>query len=440
MKKFIIFFILTLMLVSLFSPTALALYNAEINIEPDIAYMISLDEKETVIYDKNSNKRTAPGATIKIVTGIVAIENIPDIDAPVTAKKELIRSLDGTGCTIAGILVDEVISVRELLYCLLLYNANDAALLLADYACGSVSSFVDKMNELAVKLNCKDTHFTDPNGFESPEQYTTAADLAAIFDYCMKNNTFADIISTFSYEMEPTNKYSSKRYLKTTNGLMNYGIPDYYFKYVQAGKSGITENDRCNSVSIASKDGYTYICVILDAATRDYDDDGVNENLAFISSRLLYEWTFDNIRLRTVANTATYVGEIKVIYSKEYDYISLVPEHEISALVPAGANEKGVLIEIDSNTAPEYVKAPVKKGEKIAEASIKYAGQEIARVDLVAAFDIKGNIAKIISYTIKQIVSSTIFKILLIAAILAGAFFIYTIYSNSKKLKIVKKK
>lgn len=435
MKKSIILLILLSIFFSIFNINTYAAFTDQLVVEPDIAYVKCLDENHTIIYDKNSDKKVSPGATIKIVTALLAIEKCADLDEVVTAKQELVRSLDGTGCTIAGILVDEEITVRELLYCLLLYNANDAAVILADHTSGSVNAFVEEMNSFASQIGCRNTHFTDPNGFESPDQYTTASDLALIFEYCMKNSIFADIISNTMYEMEPTNKYTSVRYLKTTCGLMNYGIPDYYFKYVEAGKSGTTENDRCNSVSLASKDGYSYICVVLDAPMRDYDEDDVDENMAFVTSRHLYEWVFDTIKLRTVANTTTYVGEIKVIYSKEYDYISLVPSQEVSALVPYGANEQGVLIEIDQDTVADVIKAPVKKGDKLAEASIKYAGQEIARVDLVAAFDIKGNFFKIISYTIGKIVSSTIFKISAISITLIAVFLIILLIRNSKNYK-----
>lgn len=431
MKKFTIFLLSFILIIISTFFSVFAAYNDEIPVETEIAYLLSLDQKNAVIYDKNSDVRTEPGAVVKIVTAIIAIEKCESLDDTITASSELIRSLDGTGCTTAGILVGETLSVRDLLYCLLLYNANDAAVLLASYTSGSIDAFTSEMNSLAERLGCHDTHFTDPNGFSSPDQYTTARDLAVIFEYCMNNSSFADIISTDYYEIPANDKYKSTRYLRTTNGLMNYTYNDYYYKYATGGKSGITKDEKCNVVSMASKDGYTYLCVVLNAGFRDYDADGLEENMAFVASRELYEWTFANIKLRVVSDPSTVAGELKVFFSDDYDYVSLVPVTEVSALVPAGVDTSGVLTEIISSETPESVKAPVKKGEVLGKASIKYAGNEIATVNLAAAFDIDWNLGSVVSYYFKVIFHSTVFKISAFIGIVILIVILFFLTKNS---------
>lgn len=408
-----------------------AAYNSEIEIDADIAYLISCDADSTVIYDKNSDQKMSPGAIVKIVTAILTIENCPDLDAVVTAEADPIRALDGTGATIAGILVGEQLTVRQLLYCLLVYNANDAANILASYVSGDSVRFAALMNDFAARLQCAGTHFANPTGFDDNGQYTTAKDLATIFRYCMSNSTFSDILSTTYYEIPATNKYDETRKLSTTNGLMNTGIPDYYFQYVKAGKSGITEDDKCNAVSMAVKDGYSYICVIMNADFKDFDQDKLEENMSLVCSKQLYAWTYDNIKLRVVANTSTYVWEEKVLLSKDYDYVSLVPAMEVSALVPSGVNAESVYIEPIKDSLPEQIKAPVKKGDIIGKAVIKYAGEKVAEVDLAAAFDVDRNFGKTIGYYLGIITHSLVFKILIFLAVCGVLFFIFILIKNS---------
>ena len=445
MKKLFIFVIIFCVVLSGTVVPVFATYNSEVEVDANIAYLISLDKENTVIYDKNSEVRFTPAAIVKIVTGILVIENCADLSQMLTADETSIYAVSGTGTTTAGIYVGEQISVEELLYCALVYNAGDAASILATFIGGTQEAFVEMMNDFAARLGCTNTHFTNPVGYDQEGQYTTARELAAIYYYCISNSTFDEIISTDYYEMEPTNMYGYNRYLKTTNGLINFGIPDYYYKYVKSGKSGVTGDDRCNSVSVATKDGYNYLCVVMDAGYEDFDKDEVEENMAFVSAKKLYEWTFDNIRLRVVASPSQYVWEMKVKLSSEYDYVSLVPAEEISALVPSGVNEGSLLIEPIPEETLEYVKAPVKKGQKLGRATIKYAGEPVAEVDLVAAFDVSSNLGKWIGDMLLNILKSTVFRIIFLIALAAGVVFLLLsvrsgrIARQKNTLRLVKK-
>ena len=433
MKKVYIFLFSVFLAAQAFFLPASAAYNSELAVEAEIAYMVSLDRENTVIYDKNSNVRFSPAAVTKIVTGIVTIENCSNLDQKILLKKEAVTAAAGTGSAMAGLYTGEEVSVRDLLYCTLVFNAADAACVLADFIGGDIPSFVTMMNDLAARLGCSSTHFTNPVGYDEEGQYTTARELAALYYYCVSNQTFDEIISTDYYEMPPTNLYGDVRYLRTTNGLMSSGVADYYFRYVRSGKSGTTDDNRCNSVSVASKDGYNYLCVVMNAPILDYDGDGVEENMAYVSARQLYEWTFGNIRLRVVANTATYVAEVKVRLSGEYDYVSLVPAQEISALVPAGVGSESVLIEPIPELTPETVKAPVKKGEILGRAAIKYAGETIAEVDLAAAFDVSSSFGKFVGDLLLSILKSTVFRIVFLLALAAAAIFLLLTARNNRR-------
>ena len=430
-KGFVFLCVISLLLCSLV-PQAGATFNAAVDVDANIAYLISLDKDNTVIYDKNSEVRFSPAAIVKIVTGILVIENCADLDQKVTAQYEWISEVVGTGASTLGILSGEELSVRELLLCMLVYNAADAANILVHFMTEDTDAFVKMMNDLAARLGCVNTHFTDPIGYDNDDQYTTAREIAAIYYYCVSNSVFNEIVSTDYFEIPPTNKSGYTRYLKTTNGLMNSNIQDYYYRFVKSGKSGVAGEDGCNSVSVASKDGYNYLCVIMDSRYTDYDNDKVDENMAFVSAKQLYEWTFENIKLRIVANPSTYVTEVKVKLSGEYDYVSLVPAEEISALVPSGVNAESLLIEPIPELTPESVKAPIKKGDVIGRATVKYAGETVAEVDLAAAFDVKSSPLKWVGDLLLSILKSTVFRILFLVALALAVFFFLMAAHNGR--------
>ncbi len=438
MKKFIILLLSILILINSLLVGASAAFTDSLETDAEIAYLVSADDESGVIYDKNSLVRCDPGALVKIVTAILVIENCEDLSQSVTASATAIRSIEHLAVTTAGILVGETMTVEELLYCLLVYNANDASNVLAEFIDGNNDKFVDRMNEFAKNLGLKDTSFSNPGGYNTENQFTTARDMAVMFRYCMENPVFSKIIATFLYEMPATNKYHETRYLKNTNYLINAGIGDYYVKSVKGGKSGNTASGNCNVVSMASKDGYNYVCVVLDAPMKNIDEDESLENMSFVTSKKLYEWAFSNIKLRVVANTSTYAGEVKVRLSDEFDYVSLVPIENVSALVPSGVTAESVLVEPISELTAEQIDAPVKKGDVLGRAAIKYAGETVAEVDLVAAFDVKLSPAKFVFDKIISILTSPAFIILFIVVLVVMIPLCVISYRNKRKLRLRK--
>lgn len=413
-RIFSIIFCLILLCASVF-PAYADLYNFEEEPDAEVIYMVSLDNG-AVITDRNSTVKVAPASVTKIVTAILTIENCTDYDQTVTVPAYTIRLLDGTNSSTAGILVGEELTVRQLLYCLLVQSANDAANVLADFiGGGDIDTFVGMMNDFVKGLGCENTHFMNAHGLDDPEHYTTARDLVTIYKYCLQNSMFCEIAGTFTIEIPPTNKYTSTRYLRNTNSMMNPGIKDYYCEYVKNGKTGTTDNAGRCLVSSASNDGYNYLLVIMNAKFYDFDEDEVDENMAFVEAKKLYEWAFKNLRIREVANPSVYVSEAEVRLSKEFDYVSLVPDQSVTALVPTGADAGNVLIEPYGELTKDVLDAPVKKGDLVGRAAIKYAGETIAEVDLVAAFDVQRSTIKYIGDLLLQLVRSKIFKLLMLA-------------------------
>lgn len=444
MKKWMIFLIIFTLLLPVGAVFADAAFTSALETKANVVYMISLDDEKTIIYDKNSEQKTSPSAVAKIVTAMVVLEACDDYSLLLTAPYDPVRSLDALGCTTVGILVGEKISVQELLYCMMINNACDAANILANHFGGnSIDAFVEKMNAFAADAGCTDTHFTNPNGFDDPAQHTTARDIAVLYKKCLQNDFFTELAGMKYYDMPATNLYKEVRYLRTTNLCMNAAFAEYYCEYIVNGKGGTTEADRSCLVTTGSKDGYTYLCVVLDAPNEDSDGDGYKETFAMTETKALYEWTFRYVKLRVVAKTSTIVSEARVNLASEFDYVSLVPKEEISALVPEGVDAESVYIEAIPELTKTEVDAPVYKGDVLGVASIKYAGEEIVRVDLVASFDVERSHAKFIGDSILAVVTSKLFLALVALAVfvvlpLLVVFFVVLPSRRQESIRIVK--
>ncbi|MBO5359527.1 MAG: D-alanyl-D-alanine carboxypeptidase [Clostridia bacterium] len=422
MKKAIIFLTSILVFMGIFAPVgASALYNDQVETETEIFYIESLDTG-TVLFEKNSLMRSAPASLTKIVTAIVALENCPDLETVITVKEECIRMLDGTGSSLAGLKPGEEISMKNLLYCLLVSSANEASTVIADYiGGGSVETFVQMMNDTAKKIGCKNTSFKNPHGLDEDGHYSCAQDMAAFAKYAMKFPIFNEITDTEKYTLPATN-LQDERDLITTNKMKMKNVKEYYVPEVKGIKTGSTTNAGRCIVTTATKNGYSYLAVMMKGPFYDYDKDGYDENFAFMDCKAMLNWIFDNIRLKVVAEPTKIVTVVKVKRARKVDHLRLVPAENCVALVPDNVDSSSVSIEPIPETLPESVAAPIKKGEVMGKAIVKYANSEIARVDLVAAEDVE------LSYLLLVLI---ILAVVLVVG--GGVAYIYVKRSRSRK-------
>ena len=448
MKKWRIFFISLILIVSTLPfSTANAAYNSILtDLEPrsGIILVQSLED-DTVIFDKNIHQRTPPASLTKIVTAILTLENCPDLNAMVTVPQSVIDSLVNTGSSNAGLKAGEEISVLDLLHCMLIPSANEAAATLADYVSGgSIDGFVDKMNVFVERLGCTDTHFTTPHGLDAEGQYTSAADMAKIMKYALtfsQSEIFENITSLTEYQLPASNMHEEPRTIRSTNFLMNSGYADYYCKYVTGGKTGSTSGAGKCVVATASSGGYSYMAVIMNAPHDDIDGDGYDENGAFTDAKMLFEWIYKNIRYESILSSAEVTAEVKVRLSTKTDHLALVSAEDLYAFVPTGVDENSVLVKVVDGTLPESVDAPIRKGDKIAEAAVYYADQEIARADLVAAEDVSRNLFLFIGSVLVDILTHPVVLVILgLLLLLVLAYIGFVLYVRRKDKKNRKKK
>lgn len=208
---------------------------------------------EEVLFNKNADKKMPMASTTKIMTAICTIENT-NTNMPVKIDS---RSAGVEGSSIY-LNVGEVISIKELLYGMMLNSGNDAATALAIATSGSVEEFASLMNKTAKKIGAQSTNFVNPSGLYDENHHTTARDLARITAYALKNPLFRDIVSTREMKIS-SNTEAGIRYLKNHNKLL------WQYEGCTGVKTGYTKKcGRC-LVSSCEKNGRELIAVTLNA-------------------------------------------------------------------------------------------------------------------------------------------------------------------------------
>ncbi|MBQ8498954.1 D-alanyl-D-alanine carboxypeptidase family protein [Chlamydia sp.] len=229
-----------------------------------------------ILKEKNLDMMIFPASMTKIATALLILRRYPDVLTRfITIRRDPITSItpqakqqsgyrsppywletDGTAIQLK---VKEEVSGWDLLHALLISSANDAANVLADACCHSVSTFMQQLNDFLKEIGCRNTHFNSPHGLHHPNHYTTARDLAIIMKEALKDPLFRQIIYTNSYTMEATN-LSPERVLSSTNKLLSSSSA-YFYPPCLGGKTGTTKIAGKNIVFAAEKNNRSIIVV-----------------------------------------------------------------------------------------------------------------------------------------------------------------------------------
>ena len=251
------------------------------------AILMDMDSNR-ILYEKNIHEKRSVASISKIMTAVVAIES-GKIDDKVVIGTE-IKSAYGSGIYIQ---IGEEMTLRDLLYGLMLRSGNDAALAISNYVGGNVENFVALMNEKAKELKMTNTIFNNPSGLDEDEgNYSTAYDMALLTSYAMKLDDYRSITSTKKYNLS-TNK-NTYSWINKNKLLSTY-------KYSTGGKTGFTEIAKRTLVSTATKDNTNLVVVTLNDGN-DWND-----------HKNLFEYGFSNYTNLKILSA----GDIK-IYNEEY--------------------------------------------------------------------------------------------------------------------------
>lgn len=234
-----------------------------------------------ILFDKSMDEIRYPASTTKIMTALLILEKVQDLNAKVTFTDIITPDL-APGNSSINARVGEVLTVEECLYAILLASANEVCTQMAVYVAGSVDGFTAMMNQRATELGCINTNFTNANGLPDENHYTTAHDLALILAEAVKNENFCKVAGAGTYTIPATNMTAEARNLVNHNSLLTDG--EFKYEGAIAGKTGHTEAARNTLVTAARKDDMTLVCVVLRS----------EGNERFTDTRTLFDYGFDN--------------------------------------------------------------------------------------------------------------------------------------------------
>lgn len=420
------FFIVILLIITLFNLYTLSFADSTIP-NPDFQIYSSgsvLMDASTgkVLIQKDMNKQLYPASTTKILTAIIAIEKL-DLSSTLTASRSTVMSIP-SGYSNAGIKVGESLNVNDLLEMFLIHSANEVGYIFAEEISGNIENFANLMNQKATELGCINTHFTNPSGIHDINHYSTAYDMALIARYCMKNETFRNIVNKKSCKFSATDLYPEERYFKNTNNLLDPSNR-YYYEYAIGIKTGFTTQAKNCLIAGAQKNGIELIAVMLGAEATENGQSG-----RYIDAKNLFDFGFENYKVKQFLQEGTKIAEIKIKNAtKETQTLNLLAKTSLSATFESSFNISSLnpSIKIEEN-----ITAPIAKDKILGKISYDIDGITY-ETDLIAENDvIKSNILE----TIIQILSAIIILILI------AEFFSHTKKkkNNNKKIKYNKKK
>lgn len=331
---------------------------------------------ETLMYAMNADERMYPASLVKIMTALIAVRN-GDLSDSVIVTESAISALPIDAVS-ADLVAEEQISLEDLLYCLLVGSANDAAVVIAEHISGSQNAFVQLMNQHAQELGCIGTQFTNAHGLHNADQYTTARDAARILDAAMKDDVFRSIFTAVKHTVPATNK-SEERILVTNNSLMDTDSKLYHDPRVIGGRTGVTEDGRRCIAAAAENNGMLLISVVMGSETT-YQDDGYSAISVggYHETTALLDAGFNGYKSAQILFADQALKQCKV--SDGNNDVILGSKVSVSAVLP----ETVTTADLSLQYVDLELRAPITAGQKISSVQVWHGNMCVAEADLYA--------------------------------------------------------
>ena len=347
-------------------------------ITSDYAYLLDLDTGQ-VLYEKGSADRIYPASMTKMMTTILAIENLPDTSMTVTVTEEMLAGLEEASASRAGFDVGDEPTVQDLLYGDILPSGADCSRALSFTIAGSEEAYVDMMNAKAEELGMTGTHFVNTTGLHDDNHYSTLQDIATLMKYCLQNELFKTIISTETYTSVPVKSQPDGllmnsvvlKYINHPENEYNWNIEGFI-----GGKSGFTLEGEYCLASIASFSGMNLMLITAHGWINRYYPVHIED------ASILYNYMYEHYQRQTLFTANETVTEIPVRNSMS-ESLSVYADSELVSDVP---NDENLHIELQ---LPETISSNTAKDEVIGTAEVYSYDQHIASIELKAEAEVK---------------------------------------------------
>lgn len=316
-----------------------------------------------VLYQKNENEKVQIASLTKIMTAIITLENIKNLDEKVILTQEDFEGIVKENLVTAGFHSTQTVTYKDLLYGLLLPSGAECAKALSRLVGGSEANFVDMMNKKIKTLKLKSTHFSNPIGLDDENNYSSVKDISELFSYALKNETFKEIITTDNYK-------TSDNSLTITNKIRhNKNVGDYLL----GGKTGTTTDAGLCLASIAQKKDVNFLLVTTNAP---YDKKGPHN---YEDAKTIYEHFLNNYSYQNIVNKKDLILTLKTKYTKN-SKVDFYSNKNIKAYLPNDYNKKDVTYKYKGI---KTVTSKLKKGKQLGTLTIYYKTDKIASEKIV---------------------------------------------------------
>lgn len=390
------------------------------------SYIVALMDGEQIIMENNPDEKVSPSGFTKIFTALVAY-GLKDINETVTVSEEITDYVNRLDITV-NLKPGETLSLYDLLGAAVVASANDAAYQIAFTCSGGVDAFVEAMNSKAKELGMNNTNFTNPTGVYDENQYTTPRDMLIMYKEFCRTDSLNQLVRCQNFEIAPTN-LSKKRTLWTNNHMRSgYYDLKYYYPNCISGKISSSSEGGYSAIECAAKGEMNVVAVVFNS---QYDQ---NVNYSLVDCTNIFDYIFENYKSVTAVKENQLVCEAKVKNSSSVRHTLVNTNSRLKGIIKNTDSTDKILCEVDM---PEYISAPLKKGDVVGKANYIYNGMTLGSVDLVVGQDIGFNVIKYIGNGILwffglKAVKAVIAVIVILFLIIAG-FIIYCLKVQEEK-------
>jgi len=338
---------------------------------------------DTLMYAKQADEKVFPSSLVKIMTALIAVQkgNLQDV---VTVTQTALDAVPYYAAS-AELQADEQITLSDLLYCMMVGSANDAAAVIAEHISGSQAAFVQEMNQYAAALGCMGTQFVNAHGLHDENQYTTARDLGRILVAAVQNELFMTYFSAVNYTVPATNK-AEERELSTGNFLMSVEkLQKYYDDRVIGGRTGIADDESRCLATVAQKNGMQIVCIVMGSISTLSEDGKTDTYGSFAETSKLLDACFDNNHVVQIVYENQVLRQCPVI-NGENDVI-LASANSIYSVLPASVSVRNLVFKYDDVAL--QIEAPVSAGQVLTNVQVWHNGSCVAQTGLVTMNDVR---------------------------------------------------
>ena len=405
---------LVLCLVTLISTAAMCALPAVAIEEPAVnnisGALVYNVENEKTVYKYKAEERIFPTSTVKIMTGILAVEALSErLDEKITVTAEMISKVSGNNIKLEA---GDVVTVRDMIWTLLVNGANDSAYVLAYTVSGSLEKFVSRMNTRAKELGALNTNYVNPTGMHDENMYTTVADTAIIARHAYTLPLFMECSSSMKYSMESFNHTVHNR-----NCLLTlYYDKNYFDSQARGMNAGSTPQGGHSVVTTATNGELSYIVV---------GGQTVEGTIySYTTASQLIDWAFESFNYIEVLSPNQIICDIPVTLSSVTDMVNLVASDTLNIYLPADVDPE-TAIELSYVTYTEELQAPVTKGQVCGSVTAMYNGEILGTSDMITTADVARSELLYTFYKIEQFSKSKFFIATIVSAVILTVIYIF---------------